>query len=87
MVADATAVGPAATTVARGHRQDHQDRGHVRRRADIVTSEPGWHYDGSDPKVRRYTKPIALERACWRVETGAGCECRALTADERAFGL
>lgn len=54
--------------------------------ADIVTSEPGWHYDGSDPKVRHYTKAIVLERACWRVEGGTGCECRALTSDEAAFG-
>lgn len=53
--------------------------------ADIVTSEPGWHYDGSDPKVRRYTKAVLLERACWRVEGGNGCACRDLTGDESAF--
>lgn len=55
--------------------------------ANIVTSEPGWHYDGSDPKVRHYATPLALERACWRVEGGNGCACRDLTADESAFGL
>lgn len=53
--------------------------------ANIVTSEPGWHYDGSDPKVRHYARPVAIERACWRVEAGTGCECRALAADETAF--
>lgn len=47
--------------------------------ADIVTSEPGWHYDGSDPKVRHYSTPLALERACW-------CACRPLAVDELAFG-
>ena len=34
--------------------------------ADIVTSEPGWHYDGSDPKVRHYSTPIASVRALAR---------------------
>ena len=52
--------------------------------ADITTSEPGWHYDGSDPKVRHYTTPLVLERACWRGD--GGCTCRELAADEQAFG-
>ena len=36
---------------------------------------------GADPDVRE----LALERACWRVD--AGCACRPLAVDERAFGL
>lgn len=55
--------------------------------ADIVTSEAGWHYDGSDPRVRHYTTPLGLRRACWRDDGPTGCTCRELTADERAFGL
>jgi hypothetical protein len=55
--------------------------------ADIVTSEAGWHYDGSDPKVRRYSTPLDLARACWRDDGPTGCTCRGLEVDERAYGL
>lgn len=53
--------------------------------ADIVTSEPGWHYDGSDPKVRHYSTPTDLRRACWRDDGPTGCTCRELEAGELAY--
>ena len=51
----------------------------------VETSEPGWHYDGSDPKVRRYSHPVALARACWRDDSPRACTCRELAADEQAW--
>lgn len=53
----------------------------------VETSEPGWHYDGSDPKVRRYVRRVDLARACWRVDGPEACACRALAADEQAWAL
>lgn len=55
--------------------------------AIIVTIEPGWHYDGSDPKVRTFdaSRPSDAHTVCWRAETGDPCPCRELEPGETAY--
>lgn len=57
--------------------------------ADIVTIEPGWHYDGSDPKVRTFdaSQPSDARRVCWRADVGDPCPCRELTPGETVFAV
>lgn len=51
------------------------------------TVEPGWHYDGSDPKVRVFdtTLPSPARRVCWRAEGPEPCPCRELDPWELCF--
>jgi hypothetical protein len=51
------------------------------------TVEPGWHYDGSDPKVREWdtSRPSTARRVCWRAEGPDPCPCRDLAASETAY--
>ena len=49
----------------------------------VVTIEPGWHYDGSDPKVRVLREPAPSAHACFRVDEG--CACRPLEPGEAVY--
>lgn len=53
------------------------------------TVEPGWHFDGSDPKVRAFdtSQPSPARRVCWRAEGPNACPCRLLEPFETAYGV
>lgn len=54
---------------------------------ELVTVEPGWHYDGSDPKVRRFDgrKPSWRRKVCWRSDGPSACPCRVVEPGEAVY--
>lgn len=79
----------AASTLPQDERAYYTDPTCAARPASLSsrTVEPGWHYDGSDPKVRAFdvTRPSSARRLCWRDDGAEPCPCRDLGASEVAF--